>query len=417
MFETRNLEFKAEVTNTFLKTVSAFANYGSGDIVFGVEDNGNICGIADCEKACLDLENKINDSISPKPDYTLRSDNNNKTVTLHVEEGQDKPYLYKGKAYKRNDTSTVEVDRGELNRLTLIGTGQYYDQLPAQDNNLEFRCLEKALQEKLGIEKLTQDICKTLNLYYSQNRFNHAAELLADVNGFPGLDIAVFGRSNDIILDRMTYKNMSIIEQLREAVLIFQRYCVYEKIEGAERLTKEKIPAKAFREAVANALIHRTWDINANIRVAIYSDRVEIASPGGLPWGMSKEEYLRGYVSVLRNPVLANVFFRLKYVEIFGTGVRRILDAYKGKLAKPEFNITDNAVVVVLPNVDEQILLTADEQRVLQAFLANRVLNSSDIIAATAFNKAKVARLLKALLAKNKIVKLGIGRATKYNLR
>lgn len=417
MFETRSLEFKSAVTNTFLKTVSAFANYGTGDIVFGVEDNGNICGLPDMEKVCLDLENKINDSISPKPDYTLRTDNKNKTVTLHVMEGIDKPYLYKGKAYKRNDTSTVEVDRGELNRLTLIGTGQYYDQLPAQDNALEFAYLEKELQEKLGIEKLTQDICKTLNLYYAQNKFNHAAELLADVNSFPGLDIAVFGRSNDVILDRMTYKNMSIIEQFRKAMVVFKRYCVYEKIEGAERLTKEKIPEKAFREAIANALIHRTWDINANIRISIYADRVEVASPGGLPLGISKEDYLRGYVSVLRNPVLANIFFRLKYVEIFGTGVRRILDAYKGALAKPNFNITDNAVVVSLPYIDNPVILTVDEQLVLQVFSDNRVLASSDIIAMTSLNKAKVTRLLKSLLSKNKIVKFGEGRATKYSLR
>ena len=417
MFETRSLEFKAEVTNTFLKTVSAFANYGTGDIIFGVEDNGNVCGMENPEKACLDLENKINDSISPKPDYTLRIDDKNHTITLHVIEGLDKPYLYKGKAYKRNDTSTIEVDRGELNRLTLIGTGQYYDQLPARDNDLKFTCLEKILKEKLGIEKLTQDICKTLNLYYAHDRFNHAAELLADANSFPGLDIAVFGRSNDVILDRVTYKNMSIIEQFHQAMVIFQRYCVYEKIEGAERLTKEKIPEKAFREAIANALIHRTWDINANIRIAIYADRVEVASPGGLPLGVSKEEYLRGYVSVLRNPVLANVFFRLKYVETFGTGVRRILDAYKGAVSKPEFAISDNAVVVILPNVDEQLLLTADEKLVLQAFSANRVLASADIAVLTAFNKAKVARLLKALLSKNKLVKLGEGRATKYRLR
>lgn len=107
MKETKSLEFKSEVTNTFLKTVSAYANYGTGEILFGVRDDGTPCGINNPEKVCLDLENRINDSISPKPDFTLRINSQNNTIALKVSEGLDKPYLYKGKAYKRNDTSTI----------------------------------------------------------------------------------------------------------------------------------------------------------------------------------------------------------------------------------------------------------------------------------------------------------------------
>ena len=64
-------------------------------------------------------------------------------ITLIVEEGMNKPYLYKGKAYKRNDTSTVEVDKIELNRLTLSGLNQYYEGLKAKNQNLEFNILKK----------------------------------------------------------------------------------------------------------------------------------------------------------------------------------------------------------------------------------------------------------------------------------
>lgn len=414
MKETKTLEFKEQITNTFLKTVSAFANYHEGRILFGINDDGVPCGLAEPEQACLDLENRINDSISPKPDYTLDIDKKNNVVILHVYEGLDKPYLYKGKAYKRNDSSTIEVDRGELNRLTLIGTGKSYDQLPAVDSNLQFKYLEKSLQEKLGIEKLTKDICKTLNLYYDHEHFNHAGELLADVNSFPGIDIARFGENTDIILDRSLVKNISVLEQLAEAVALFKRYYIYEQIEGTERLTKERIPEKAFREAIANALIHRTWDVNANIRVSMYDDKVEIASPGGLPLGISAEEYLKGYVSVLRNPILANVFFRLKYVEIFGTGIRRILEAYKHTSVKPEFKISDNAVVVVLPDLRQQSNISTDEEAVLQAFDGNRILSSGEISAITAINKTKIVRVLNSLLEKKKIRKAGKGRGTKY---
>lgn len=94
MNENRYLEYKETITNTFLKTVSAFSNFGTGRIVFGVKDDGSIVGLSDIENAKLDLENKINDSISPKPYYHFEVSNKGKTLTLIVEEGEYKPYLY-----------------------------------------------------------------------------------------------------------------------------------------------------------------------------------------------------------------------------------------------------------------------------------------------------------------------------------
>ena len=98
MRETRMLEFKEAITNTFLKTVSAFSNYDGGVVLFGIDDNGNIKGVSDVEQACLDIENKINDSISPQPDYTLEVQNHGQTIKLTVKSGLQKPYLYKSKA-------------------------------------------------------------------------------------------------------------------------------------------------------------------------------------------------------------------------------------------------------------------------------------------------------------------------------
>ena len=98
MRETRILEFKETITNTFLKTVSAFSNYNGGTILFGVDDNGNVKGLPDVKQACLDIENKINDSISPQPNYTLEIQNNDQTIKLTVKSGLQKPYLYKSKA-------------------------------------------------------------------------------------------------------------------------------------------------------------------------------------------------------------------------------------------------------------------------------------------------------------------------------
>ena len=414
MKESRELELKSTVTNTFLKTVSAFANYNSGKIIFGVDDTGKIIGLKNIEELCLDLENKINDNINPKPDFKFIKDNKKNIITLIVEEGMNKPYLYKGKAYKRNDTSTVEVDKIELNRLTLLGLNQYYDELKARNQDLEFKILKKELEEKLSLKSFSKDVLKTLNLYDDKNGYNNAAELFADENSFSGIDIAKFGKNIDEILDRNLFVNISIISQYQKALEVFSRYYKYEQISGSERIEKELIPEKAFRETIANALIHRTWDVNSNIRISMYEDRIEVSSPGGLPVGISKKEYLYGQISQLRNPVLGNIFFRLKYIEMFGTGIRRINESYRNFADKPNFEIFENSIKITLPIIETKLFLTTDEKTVMDILEKGNILSSGEILEMTEFKKDKLNRLLKSLIQKNYIAVTGKGRGTKY---
>ena len=414
MKESKELELKSTITNTFLKTVSAFSNYNSGKIIFGVDDNGKIIGLENIEELCLDLENKINDNISPKPDFRFIKDTKKNIITLIVEEGLNKPYLYKGKAYKRNDTSTVEVDRIEFNRLTLLGLNQYYEELKARKQDLEFKVLKKELEEKLSLKNFSKDVLKTLNLYDDKNAYNNAAELLADKNTFSGVDIAKFGKSIDEILDRNLFVNISIILQYQKTLEVFNRYYKYEQILGSERIEKELIPEKAFREVIANALIHRTWDVNSNIRISMYEDKIEVSSPGGLPSGISEKEYLNGQISQLRNPILANIFFRLKYIEMFGTGIRRINESYKNFAVKPNFEIFENSIKITLPITKTELFLTTDEKIIMDILEKGNILSSSEILEKVEFKKDKLNRILKNLIQKNYIDVIGNGRGTKY---
>ena len=414
MKESRELELKSTITNTFLKTVSAFSNYNTGKIIFGIDDNGKIIGLENIEELCLDLENKINDNISPKPDFRFIKDTKKNIITLIVEEGLNKPYLYKGKAYKRNDTSTVEVDKVELNRLTLLGLNQYYEELKARKQDLEFKVLKKELEEKLSLKNFSKDVLKTLNLYDDKNAYNNAAELFADKNSFSGIDIAKFGKSINEILDRNLFVNISIISQFQKTLEVFNRYYKYEQILGSERIKKELIPEKAFRETIANALIHRTWDVNSNIRISMYEDKIEVSSPGGLPSGISEKEYLNGQIFQLRNPILANIFFRLKYIEMFGTGIRRINESYKNYAVKPAFEIFENSIKITLPIITTKLFLTTDEKIVMDILEKGAILSSSEILKMTEFKKDKLNRLLKKLIQKNYIDVIGNGRGTKY---
>lgn len=417
MRENKRLEYKENMeSGTFLKTISAYANYGGGKIIFGIADDGTVKGISKPEEACLNLEKKINDSIKPVPEYSIEIGEDS-TIILSVCEGPYKPYLYKGKAYKRYDSATIEVDRLEYGRLILEEQNQSYEELPSSMQELTFDRLEEELKESLGITSLNEDILKTLELYSEKRGFNNAAALLADKNQFPGIDMIRFGSSIDEIMDRATFEHMSVLAQLSSCIEMFQTYYQYEKIEGVERKQIDKIPEKAFREAIANALVHRAWDVRASIKISMFEDRIEISSPGGLPAGIGREEYLNGQISVLRNPILGNVFFRLKYIEKFGTGIMRINRSYSNALEKPSYQIFENSIQVVLPVIASDEKLSEKDKKILDIIRDKGTVSRSEIEKLAGIGKDSTIRSLNLLLKKHIIEKTGAGRGVKYHIR
>lgn len=415
--ETNNLEYKVDITNSFLKTITAFANYGDGKIIFGINDDGYIIGLDNLVDKALSIENKINDNIRPIPDYSINIDKEKKIIILNINKGLHKPYYYKNKAYKRADSATIEIDRIELNRLILESGNKNYEELSSDNQNLQFDYLEKALKENLNISSLNLDILKTLSLYSDKTGFNKIAEILSDKNNIKIIDIVKFGETIDIFLDRKTMDNISLIKAFNDTLDFFRDNYTYEIIKGSSRKRIEKIPEKAFREALANAVIHRTWDINAYINISMYDDRIEITSPGSLPTGISKEEYLQGQISILRNPILAGVFFRLKYIEQFGTGIKRINLAYENSLIKPEYNIYKNTITVVLPVYNDSLnILNEDEKIIYNILSKNLSISRAEIENLSGFSKGKTIRLLNNLIDENIIEKIGKSVETKYKL-
>ena len=115
----------------------------------------------------------------------------------------------------------------------------------------------------------------------------------------------------------------------------------------------------------------------------MFADRLEVRSPGGLPAGISKKEYLNGQISLLRNPILGNVFFRLKHIEKFGTGILRINNAYASALEKPAFHIFENSITVVLPVMIGDNSLTDTEKRIVDLLKKNYVMSRQELEKAT----------------------------------
>lgn len=416
MQENSKLEFKETISNTFLKTVSAFANYEGGSILFGITDDGKEVGITNSQEACIAIEHKINDSISPQIDFLIDIIKPDNIIELKIIPGENKPYLYKSKAYKRNDTSTIEVDSLEFTRLVLEGKNLNFEDLPAQNQKLSFNTLSSKLTEHMNLQKFDLDTLKTLNLYSHKHGYTNAAALLADTNSFPGIDIAVFGENINIIKKRITFEHISVLSAYHQTIKIYQDFFQYEQIKGAVRTKVELLPENAFREAIANALIHRTWDINSHIRVLMFEDKIEVYSPGGLPVGISKEEYVSGKLSRLRNPNLANVFFRLHLVEIFGTGILRILNEYAMSSSKPSFEISHNAIQISLPLFKNKPRLSKDEDLVYATLSKTIPKAITQIIEGIPFGKSKTTNILQRLSKQGYIEIIGTGRGTKYKL-
>ena len=420
--ENYNLEFKEQISKTFLKTICAYSNYNDGVILFGVNDEGEYVGLSNIDEDYLKIENMINDSISPRPSFKMSIEEfqDKKIIKLLVSKGKHPPYYYQNKTYKRSGSSTLEVDRIELKRLILEGFNLGYEEIESSKKNLDFSVLESKLVEKLNITKLGPDILKTLNLMDSKGNYNFAAELLANQNEilFSGIDIARFGSSINQILHRETIKEVSLLTQYDKAVESFKRYYQLEEIIGLNRVKKELIPEKAFREAIANAIVHRVWDVNAYIQVSMFEDKIIISSPGGLPIGLAEDDYLYRNISLLRNPIISEVFYKLNYIEKFGTGVMRINEEYSDSIVKPSYKITENFITVTLPTVEiKPESLSSDEKIVFDLFVKDPCLSRLEIENKSGFNKSKAIRTLNSLIDKSVIEKIGNGPSTEYRIK
>ena len=148
--EGKHLEYIVAPLKSYLKTISTFANYGTGRLVFGVSDERQVIGVENPERTALNLENQINDNILPSPDYTISIDAQN-LITLTVRKGRNTPYCYKGTAYKRNDSSTVAVSDYEYRNLVMQGSSVTFSELPLFRNwRTEFFLFQPSVQHTAG---------------------------------------------------------------------------------------------------------------------------------------------------------------------------------------------------------------------------------------------------------------------------
>ena len=234
--------------------------------------------------------------------------------------------------------------------------------------------------------------------------------------------VAVFGDAANTVFKDSREFGGSIFSQLEET-FSYLRLCnkTSATFKGLERIEKQDYPEEAVREALLNALVHRDYSFSGSIIINVNDQKMEFISIGGLLPGLSKEDIMLG-ISQPRNRNLAEMFHRLRLIESYGTGIRRIFKLYEGCALQPEIEVTPNAFRLVLPNMNapreqdrsEGASVTPQMQRVLEVLDQKGELTEAEIgellgVKATrAFTVAKQMRDLGLIEAR------GRGRYKKY---
>ena len=358
---------------SWLKSVSAFANGEGGTLLFGISDDDKIVGLADAEGDAEKISEEIKSKLDPVPAVNLESKelDGKKLVLLHVYPGQETPYYYIGDkqrlAFVRIGNESVTADRIQLKSLVLKGTGRTYDSMPS---SYKF--------EDMAFSKLKSVHYKRLQRSFEDNEFvswgivdekgklTNAGALLADESPvrqsrifctrWNGLDMTNgLGEAiDDVELEGC------VIGQLQDAVSFVRnnsRKKWWKEDDYREELPD--YPERAVTEAIANAIIHRDYmQMGSEIHIDMYDDRLEIYSPGGMLDGKLIQQLNPLTVpSKRRNPLLADFFNRLGLMERRGSGMKKIMDAYKQyqRLAKchiPEFTSDASEFHVTLWNLN-----------------------------------------------------------------
>jgi len=423
--ENIKLEYKEQFTKSIYKTVSAFANYEGGKVLIGIEDSLNVCGVENMDETLLDIENGINDNIHPSPIYTLTRLNVDKkdVIELNVYKGEYTPYLYKNRAFKRSNTSTIEVNRFEFQKLILEGTNMSFEQLSVKGKNLTFNYLEKKIIEKTSLPRISNEVLITLGLL--NHEYNNAALLISDNNDLGVIDLVAY-ETDDVttIKDRIKLSNMSIVDQFDRCIDFYAKHTNSKSIiEGAYREDIEEIPLVAYREAVANAIVHRDYAIPSNIKVEVFTDRIEITSPGGLVNQLSESDFIEGKISISRNRIITDIFLRLKIIERLGTGIRRIKNNYLKSTRKESFYV-NNHITVILPKISNSVDVDFNSSRLVELndvqiklftlISEEGPLSRLLLEEKTGYGKTYINKNLNILLDKKLIMTEGKGKGIKY---
>ncbi len=359
---------------SWCKSISAFANTSGGVLIFGISDDNEAIGLPDSERDAEKISEIIKQRINPLPDFNLsfyKTDAGQKLIILSVEKGEETPYFYSAdgttEAFVRIGNESVPASPTVLRKLVLRGRNSSFDSLNSQYASSDYSLSKVRERYKIWTGRsMDEKEYESFGIIGSDGKLTNAGALLADES--PIRYSRIFctrwnGKTKSGgIVDALDHKEFSgsLISLLKDAETFIKNNSktIWKKTDNS-RLEFPEYVHRSYFEALVNALVHRDYvEYGSEVHVDIFDDRMEIYSPGGMVDGTRvQDRNINRIPSRRRNPILADIFDRLGYMERSGSGLGKIRDGYESAAnfssgKEPEFYSDRTEFVVIFPNLN-----------------------------------------------------------------
>ena len=433
MFESDNLDWKSEFIRELRKTFTAFATSDGGTVLIGVDDAGRPIGLDDPDAVMHQVVNYIRDNIRPDLVQFFKCGLDNidgkRIVRITISRGSGRPDYLADKVTRpegvhvRKGPETVQANEDQILEFIAETNGHAFELQRSIEQNLTFEYADKIFAEKKV--EFSDGKKKTMRLKDLDGFYSNLGMLVSDQCPF-AVKMAHFSydavTGDEVFLEReeVTGSVLKVLDVCDDWLKAHNR--VGSTFKGVERVDHFDFPDTALREVLLNAIVHREYALSGPIIINLFPDRLEVISIGGLVRGLCLEDMFNG-VSRPRNTFLAGLFSKLKHVEGWGSGIRKIQFAYRNNSAKPVFSTGPHSFKVVLPMLDIQAVnsgvkpsLSSTAQAVLDALDSSDGLTRETLQTVIGLSSSSVVKALNELKANELITSERMGRKFVYRI-
>ena len=338
--ESHNIEWKQTWHDEYLKWICGFANAQGGRIYIGKDDAGGIVGLKDSKKLLEDLPNKIRDHLGLAPSVNLLNEHGKDYLEIVVDPSTV-PVSLRGSYYWRSGSVKQELKGHALTNFLLKKVGITWDRLIEERATLDdidessiahFRRDAATAGRLPDISQLSvEEILTKLRLLTREGLTNAALVLFGKDPGmfFSNLFVKIgrFARSmvdmrfNEVCEGNLIQLLGDVMEMLEKKFLIKP-----VRFEGIHRIEELEYPAAALREILLNALVHRDY-LGSMTQIKVFDNRICVWNSGRLPEELTIQKLFEPHESIPRNPLIAEVCYKVGYIDSWGRGVEKITDA------------------------------------------------------------------------------------------
>ena len=340
MPESHNIEYKSNWRDEYLKWICGFANASGGKLYIGNDDKGKVIGIDNHNELLEQLPNKFRDILGVYAEVNLHDENGKQFLEIIVPR-YDVPISVRGKYYIRTGSTIQEMKGHALNEFILKRTGKTWDDIPEQRvsmNDIDESSIKQFLKDARIVKRINvedeiriPDLLEKLRLLEDGYLKRAAIVLFGKDPGkfYPNMTVKIgkFGETDaDLKYHEVLEGNLI---QLKDRIgeMLNGKFFIHPiDFMGMQRVERDEYPVAAVREMILNALVHRNY-MGAPTQIRLYDNDFSVWNDGSLPEGISEEDLKKVHRSKPRNPLIADTCFKAGYIDLWGRGTIKIIEA------------------------------------------------------------------------------------------